>query len=74
MTDVPQTRYTKTSDGGLQYVDSWIDVSLRRGFQLMACEDVRLLQEWVANWTDLTTFEIVPVVPSKETVEVMRAI
>jgi hypothetical protein len=38
----------------------------------MECSDARLLQEWVINWSDLTEFEIVPVVPSEETREVMR--
>jgi hypothetical protein len=39
----------------------------------MECDDARLLQEWVlANNRDLgMTFEIVPVVPSKETREVV---
>jgi uncharacterized protein DUF3303 len=37
------------------------------------CDDLRLLQQWVlANNRDLgMTFEIVPVVPSKETREVV---
>jgi Protein of unknown function (DUF3303) len=39
----------------------------------MECDDLRLLQQWVlANNRDLgITFEIVPVVPSKETREVV---
>ena len=39
----------------------------------MECDDARLLQEWVlANNRDLgMTFEIVPVVPSKDTREVV---
>ncbi|SVC32444.1 uncharacterized protein METZ01_LOCUS285298 [marine metagenome] len=35
----------------------------------MECDDARLLQEWVVQWRDLAEFEIVPVVPSKETLE-----
>lgn len=58
---------------GLRHIDSWIEVGLRRCFQFMACEDAWLLQEWVANWNDLMAFEAVPVLPSKDTVEVMRA-
>jgi hypothetical protein len=39
-----------------------------RCFQLMRCDDPRLFQEWVLHWRGLgITFEIVPVVPSKET-------
>jgi hypothetical protein len=52
---------------GLRYVDSWIEASFERCFQLMECDDARLLQQWVAFWGDLVEFEIVPVVPSKET-------
>ena len=58
---------------GLTYVGSWIEANFDRCFQLMECDDLRLLQQWVlANNRDLgMTFEIVPVVPSKETREVI---
>lgn len=52
---------------GLTYVGSWIEANFDRCFQLMECDDVALLQEWVLNWSDLADFEIVPVMPSKET-------
>jgi hypothetical protein len=52
---------------GLNYVGSWVEASLDRCFQLMECSDVTLLQQWVAQWSDLVAFEIVPVVPGKET-------
>jgi hypothetical protein len=52
---------------GLRYVGSWIEVNFDRCFQLMECDDARLLQEWVLFWRDLIEFEIVPVVPSAET-------
>ena len=32
---------------GLEYVNSWIEPSFARCFQLMACDDLRLLQQWV---------------------------
>jgi len=51
---------------GLTYIDSWTDATFERCFQLMECEDQRLLQEWVSRWQDLVEFEIVPVVSSKE--------
>lgn len=47
---------------GLTYVESWVEASLDRCFQLMECEDASLLQRWVAQWSDLVSFEIVPVV------------
>lgn len=52
---------------GLTYVGSWIEANFDRCFQLMECEDARLLQEWITNWSDLAEFEIVPVVPSEDT-------
>lgn len=58
---------------GLQYVGSWIEANFDRCFQLMECSDARLLQEWVINWSDLAEFEIVPVVPSEQTREVVQA-
>lgn len=52
---------------GLKYVDSWIEPSFERCFQLMECDDPKLFQQWIAAWGDLMEFEIVPVVPSAET-------
>jgi len=69
--------YTRLRDGGrrmpegLKYIDSWIEPNFDRCFQLMECDDPRLLQEWMLNWREHMTFEIVPVVPSKETREVV---
>ncbi len=57
---------------GLVYHGSWIEPNFDRCFQLMECDDARLLQEWILNCRGTgTTFEIVPVVPSKETREVI---
>ena len=56
---------------GLRYVGSWIEVTFDRCFQVMECDDGRLLQQWVAFWSDLIEFEIVPVVGSAETREVI---
>jgi hypothetical protein len=57
---------------GLKYVGSWIEVNFDRCFQIMECDDARLLQEWVLNWGDLADFEVVPVVPSSETRELVE--
>ena len=54
---------------GLKYVDSWVEANFDRCFQLMECDDPRLFQQWVVQGQDLVEFEIVPVVPSKETLE-----
>lgn len=51
---------------GVTYVDSWIEANFERCFQLIECDDVGLLQQWVLAWNDLVEFEFVPVTPSKE--------
>ena len=56
---------------GLKYVGSWIEANFDRCFQLMECHDACLFQKWVVQWQDLIEFEIIPVVPSKETTEVV---
>ncbi|MGL4286152.1 MAG: DUF3303 domain-containing protein [Phreatobacter sp.] len=66
--------YRRVRDGGrslpegLKYVGSWVEPNFDRCFQLMECDDLRLLQEWMLSWRGFgITFEIVPVVPSQET-------
>jgi Protein of unknown function (DUF3303) len=66
--------YRKLRDGGrhipegLTYIDSWVEPNFARCFQLMACDDLKLLQQWVLNWHGSgVSFEIVPVLPSKDT-------
>jgi hypothetical protein len=39
----------------------------------MECDDVTLLQRWVAEWSALIEFEIVPVVAGKETAAALPA-
>jgi hypothetical protein len=51
---------------GLNYVSSWIETDFKRCFQLMETDDVKLFDEWIANWDDLTDFEIIPVMNSPE--------
>jgi hypothetical protein len=52
---------------GLEYLESWIEEgTLGRCFQLVETEDPSLFDEWIANWSDLVEFEIVPVIGSAE--------
>ena len=52
---------------GLAYVESWVDEqTLERCFQLMETDDPALFDQWIASWSDLVAFEIVPVVSSAE--------
>jgi hypothetical protein len=52
---------------GLTFVSSWVAADLSRCFQLMECADVSLFQRWVAEWSDVMQFEIVPVISGRET-------
>ena len=59
---------------GLEFVDSWVEPNFARCFQLMRCDDARLLQEWILQWRGYgISFEIIPVVPSAETRAVVEA-
>ena len=70
--------YQRVRDGGralpdgLKYIDSWVEPNFGRCFQLMECDDARLIQQWVLHWRGTgVTFEIVPVVTSAQTREVV---
>ena len=57
---------------GLRYVSSWVETNWDRCFQLMECDDPALFAEWIAQWDDLVSFDVVPVVPSRDAAEAMR--
>ena len=58
---------------GLTYVESWLAADLDRCFQVMACEDDALIQEWTAAWSDLVDFEIVPIASEARKAALMEA-
>ena len=60
-------------EDGIEFVASWVSADLTRCFQVMECDDITLLQSWVANWEDLTDFEIVPVVAGSRVGDAVRA-
>jgi hypothetical protein len=51
---------------GLSYVDSWIEATYDRCFQVMETDDPELFRTWTSQWDDLMDFEIIPVVSSAE--------
>lgn len=51
---------------GLQYVSSWVDEKFERCFQVMETTDRKLLDQWIANWSDIVEFEVYPVVTSQD--------
>ena len=70
----PRPVYKRAADDGrmlpegLRYVDSWVvdDGGLDRCFQLMETDDPALFDLWTQRWSDLVSFEIVPVIKSAE--------
>ena len=56
---------------GLRYVDSWVTDDFRRCFQIMECEDPRLLEQWMSRWRDLVEFEMFPLMPSAQAATVI---
>ena len=51
---------------GLTYVDSWVTTDGMQCFQVMECADASLLDEWMAAWKDLVSFETIPVITSAD--------
>lgn len=56
---------------GLTYVASWVEQSFARCFQIVECDEVALLHEWMAQWNDLLDFEVVAVMTSAAAADVM---
>jgi hypothetical protein len=50
---------------GLKFVASYVTADLGRCFQLMETDDVTTFQRWIADWSDVVEFEVVPVVEGK---------
>ena len=51
---------------GLEYVASWVEPDYSRCFQVMRTADRALLEEWMANWSDLIDFEVRTVLTSAD--------
>ena len=51
---------------GLTYISSWVTQDLTTCYQVMETMDRTLLDLWMASWTDLTEFEVIPVITSAE--------
>jgi hypothetical protein len=51
---------------GLRYVSSWVTSDLRRCYQVMECDDIGLVEEWMRQWRDIVDFECIPVMTSAE--------
>ena len=51
---------------GLAYRGSWVTPDLSRCYQLMECDDRKLLDDWMARWSDLVDFEVIEVITSAD--------
>jgi hypothetical protein len=58
---------------GLDFVSVWVAENLERSYRLMRTNDRRLLDEWLANWSDLIDFEVSPVITPEEAGEQVSA-
>jgi hypothetical protein len=58
---------------GLRYLSSWVDLELKRCFQLIETDDSSLFQDWIKEWADLVEFEVVPVQTSDEAARTVAA-
>jgi hypothetical protein len=52
---------------GLKFVASYDTADLGRCFQLRETDDVTTFQRWIADWSEVVEFEVVPVVEGKVT-------
>ena len=51
---------------GLLYISSWVTPDLTTCYQVMETADLSLLDAWMAAWSDLVEFEVIPIVTSAE--------
>ena len=51
---------------GVRYVSSWVDLDFTRAYQLMEAPSAKDLDPWIAKWSDIVDFEIIPVRTSAE--------
>lgn len=58
---------------GVVYHASWLEPGGARCFQVMEAEHAGMLNAWVARWSDLADFEIVPVLTSQQFWEAFAA-
>lgn len=68
----PVPAYRRFRDHGrlasddLKYVNSWVSPDLKHCWQIMECSDRASLDAWIARWSDLVEFEVIPVITSPE--------
>lgn len=51
---------------GLAHLQSWVDEPMRVCYQLMETDDRALLDRWIAYWSHIVDFEVIPVISSQD--------
>ena len=46
---------------GLYFIESWLEKSEERCFQLMETDDPETFVSWIKNWEDLVEFEVIEI-------------
>jgi hypothetical protein len=59
-------RRGRMAPSGLEYISSWVTSDLAHCYQVMQCDDRRLLDEWIASWSDIVDFEVHSVITSAD--------
>jgi hypothetical protein len=58
---------------GLEYIESWVDLTFTKCFQLMHADDTTLFARWIDQWKDLVSFEVIPVQTSAQASATFKA-
>lgn len=63
----------RLAPNGLRYVASWVTPDVKHCYQVMECDDRALLDQWMSAWSDLTEFEVIPVITSAQAAATVAA-
>lgn len=64
----------RMAPNGLTYIGSWVTSDMSRCYQVMECAERELLEDWMAHWSDLVRFEVVPLITSAEAAQAAAAL
>ena len=67
-------RFTETGappPEGVKMLARWHDVSGRRGFAISETDDSVVISKWCHEWSDLLSFEVVPVLDDEHLAQVL---
>jgi hypothetical protein len=54
---------------GLKTLGSWVTADLSRCIQIVEADEISTIQRWVANWSKLIQFEVLPALPGSAVAE-----